>query len=1737
MEITSFISVEISSGKSKQGADEVKDNLKGIRKEQDETKKGTADLGKEFENTSARAKRASKETAESVKQVKSSIDTTKQAANEAGKSFAQAFVPLKTSADQANTSIKATVQLLPQLDHQFEKVGTSSSKNGKRAADEFIRLRDSINQTRRSTEDFQRKADEATSAVDSGFQRAGNSVKNYVASFLTITAAVAAFRSLIVESAEFEAGVLGVAKTTGLAGKELQDFASRMDEISREIPVSTRELLELAQAAGQMGISGAGNLEKFAVTVAKLGRTSDLAGEEAAAALARIINVTGESADKVDLLASVIVALGNSTAATEKEIATMANEMARSVSVFELTSSEIAGISAAMSSIGVEAALGGSSVGRAMEAINIAVQKGGDELSKFTSTLGLSKDIFAETFKQDQLEGFIMFLEAVRDKGLGASAALEDIGLGGIFTSKTIIPLANNLNILQQTLATVREEVENTSALEKEFSAVFDSFNNQWQMFKNQAESGARALGAEFMPALTQMLQEMNDNNSIYNFITSLDTLGKTLITVAEVGIALYVGSVVGARLAGMAWMANLTMLEVQLLSFAAAAGTANKALAFFGGPVGAIVAVSTSLMIMAANAESGTEALQRMSNEIEKLNRKEVKLAISMEENNLQALQRQLEKYEDAVHIAGRERAAELRTQITEATTRLEGFRRKLEEIDHVATEADWIEYYNGLLGEMSEKSDEAATATGTLSEALSESQEKTDDVIRALADELATLNMTNTQREIYNALLEAGANISAEDAEAIKRLVIEIENKRAALEQEQQAQRDLLEAERERTQEQKELAREAKRAEEERRRELNKTRDAYAQFYVEWKRSGESTFDSLKNSFKEMIDYMVGQMIASGIMEFFAKGSGGFSMKNVMDNSGFAGQISSAVLSKYAPNLATTLGLGSGSAAAATGVAASTGFGTAGAAMTSAQWSAAAGAGASATGAATAAGTAATGGIMSTIGAAMPWIAGAYALYSMFSKKETPSFNAGLLLDPTVPLGKSGQSFAVDAFESGITPTGFYRRSTEGEANQVIDVFRGADSSFMDILRDAGIDRKFSNEQIRGLRETGLGLGTGRVLGAAGEDGRPGMAVDQQVRSYLGDLLLGVRDELTDEQYANITSINDPGRMLEALREALTTTERLADAISGVVNVQKSDAEALKERISLQDELDELLLTEDQLRNKRRNQIDTDNRDLFDQLENAKRQKVVDEQKKSLQEELNELTMTEVELRELARNEIDATNQALFDQVTAARQAQEVESERKSLQEELNSLTLTENQLSAIRRSEIHATNQALFDQVEVAKAARTEMERRKTVERETIGLQNQLWQLTENTNALRARELGALDATNRALQLRIWAIEDAKTAFSDAMKVAGSAFEDLQDAVQRERDAITKTYESSSATVKKSLEGIQRIVGILKSSNTQVLPTRDQARQSLEEILRAAKTSGRLPDAERLQNVVSVLNGNGKELYRTFEEYQTDFVRTANDISELQSIAKGQEDIAETTLKTLEDQYKGEMTRLDNTIAVAQRQLDQLNGINRNTLGLADALARFGTAVRGAGSARDNIGNAGGPGGNGNKTPSYTDYTSSEILTYLAANNLGRHNNDQDRNVWEIYGAAQVHNADPIAVGAALGFTKAETEAMLHQAKVPGYALGSNEIEQDHVALLHKGEQVKPSYYVDLEERVREETNRILGMILIQVTNTSENVKLIKDDTKEIAADTETSKNYLEKFDETGILERAP
>ncbi len=112
-----------------------------------------------------------------------------------------------------------------------------------------------------------------------------------------------------------------------------------------------------------------------------LGNSTNLTADEAASQLAKFANITQMSQKDFDKLGSSIVDLGNNFATTEADIVNMAMRLAGAGHQVGMSEGQILGPATALSSVGIEAEMGGSAISKAMVKMQNAVEQSGSKLN------------------------------------------------------------------------------------------------------------------------------------------------------------------------------------------------------------------------------------------------------------------------------------------------------------------------------------------------------------------------------------------------------------------------------------------------------------------------------------------------------------------------------------------------------------------------------------------------------------------------------------------------------------------------------------------------------------------------------------------------------------------------------------------------------------------------------------------------------------------------------------------------------------------------------------------------------------------------------------------------------------------------------------------------------------------------------------------------------------------------------------------------------------------------------------------------------------------------------------------------------------------------------------------------------------------------------------------------------------------------------------------------------------
>lgn len=393
----------------------------------------------------------------------------------------------------------------------FTPVGVEAQVRG---LGSFLRDMGKMDSSIQDTADRSERSGSRIGALSSKFASLGRlAAKAALTGIVAVGAAVATVGVISLKTAiDFESAFAGVVKTTDGLVDEFGDLTDAGQEISdgfrdmaKEVPLAVEELLEIGELGGQLGVAR-DDLLDFTEVIAAMGVSTNLSTEAAGTGLARLANVMGTTESQgsaaFSRLGSTIVALGNTSATTEADILSFAQRMAGAAAVAGVTEADMLGISAAFSSVGIQAQAGGTAVSKVFLNMNKAALEGGEAMEIFANVAGLEAEAFGAAWEKDAGAVFGEFVTGLGLAGDDAVAILDALEIKDSQAVRAFLSLAGAGDLVTESMITANEGWEENTALAKEAETRYATTAAQFVLVKNSIKDMAITGGQVLLPFL-----------------------------------------------------------------------------------------------------------------------------------------------------------------------------------------------------------------------------------------------------------------------------------------------------------------------------------------------------------------------------------------------------------------------------------------------------------------------------------------------------------------------------------------------------------------------------------------------------------------------------------------------------------------------------------------------------------------------------------------------------------------------------------------------------------------------------------------------------------------------------------------------------------------------------------------------------------------------------------------------------------------------------------------------------------------------------------------------------------------------------------------------------------------------------------------------------------------------------------------------------------------------------------
>lgn len=358
--------------------------------------------------------------------------------------------------------------------------------------------------------------DSAQQAQQTAEQQAQTTGRALVAFGTGVTGAMGAASAA---ATQWDSDWTDVARRTDASAAELDGLEESLRGIARELPTTHSEVAAVAASAAQLGVAS-GDVEEFTRVMIAMGTATNMTAEEAATSMQRFANVMDTPVDEMSNLGSAVVDLGNNSATTESEIMTMAQRLAAAGAQVGMTEGDLLGMSAALSSVGVEAQAGGTALSRVMYDIDGAVAEGSESLEGFADVAGMSADEFSRLWEEDAamgIEAFVSGLGRIDDEGGNAQQALQELGITEVRTTAALLSMSQAGDQLSESLARGNEAYAEGTAMADEAGQVYETAASRFLAAWAQIQDAAIDAGQYIVPVLVTIAEAVGTAASLFS--------------------------------------------------------------------------------------------------------------------------------------------------------------------------------------------------------------------------------------------------------------------------------------------------------------------------------------------------------------------------------------------------------------------------------------------------------------------------------------------------------------------------------------------------------------------------------------------------------------------------------------------------------------------------------------------------------------------------------------------------------------------------------------------------------------------------------------------------------------------------------------------------------------------------------------------------------------------------------------------------------------------------------------------------------------------------------------------------------------------------------------------------------------------------------------------------------------------------------------------------------------------
>ena len=370
----------------------------------------------------------------------------------------------------------------------------------------------SLNQAIKQIQGFGAGADTATAKLTKFDEIALKGVKSlgkFVDLNKTATSAAAAYQQKLA----------GLNTVSSLSEKQFGHLSDVAMKFARQFPIGLDNSIQLVNTLRTSGVNTTSQIEKLGKTFINLQAATGDWGSGLVSDMLSVNRTFGHSFESVGKFGDSLVTLTNNFGANASSVAGFTKAIAPFSAAMGVSETSTLGMSTAFSRLGEDGMRSASALNKVMSDLTMSIKTGSPEAAKYASAMGMTTKQLKDLASTDPTEVLVRFTEAINKKGPQAINTLNQLGIDGIQTYKSLQVLGKS-NDLRDMLQTARDSYGN-GASQKGAKTAMGTVNDEMGKFSESMQQTVATAGTPFLSLIGGLLKGLNGIAEVVNRTTS----------------------------------------------------------------------------------------------------------------------------------------------------------------------------------------------------------------------------------------------------------------------------------------------------------------------------------------------------------------------------------------------------------------------------------------------------------------------------------------------------------------------------------------------------------------------------------------------------------------------------------------------------------------------------------------------------------------------------------------------------------------------------------------------------------------------------------------------------------------------------------------------------------------------------------------------------------------------------------------------------------------------------------------------------------------------------------------------------------------------------------------------------------------------------------------------------------------------------------------------------------------